>query len=158
MACKLGLAAAAAVLSIGFAASPVFAQTEQEGLVNVNVEDNTVQVPVSVAAQVCGLDVNVLTEQYVGTDQVACNIDQATAAQNKIGDGPGQGAGQGKGQPRQEGLVNVNVAGNTVQVPIGIAAQVCGVEANVIAADFAGTENVVCDIDQETAAQHNIGG
>lgn len=36
--------------------------TNQRGLVNVNVEDVTVLVPVSVAANICDLDVNVLAQ------------------------------------------------------------------------------------------------
>ena len=37
--------------------------TRQRGLVNVNVEDVTVLVPVAVAANICDLDVNVLAQQ-----------------------------------------------------------------------------------------------
>ena len=59
---------------------------------------------------------------------------------------------------QQEGLVNVNVEGNTVQVPIGVAAQVCpGVAANVLA-EAVNTQTPVCDITQDVAAQHNIRG
>ncbi len=58
----------------------------------------------------------------------------------------------------QEGLVNVNVAGNNVQVPIGVAAQVCpNVSANVLA-QAAGQQEAVCEITQEVAAENNIGG
>lgn len=42
----------AAALAASVVASPALAQ-QQEGLVNVNVEGVNVQVPVSVAAQVC---------------------------------------------------------------------------------------------------------
>lgn len=84
----------------------------------------------------------------------ACTIDQETAAENNIGTAPGAGAGGGGDQ---EGLVNLSVDGNTVQVPVGIAANVCDVDANVLAADFAGTEDTACEIDQETAAENNIG-
>jgi len=50
-------------------------------------------------------------------------------------------------QPQQRGLVNVNVSDNnvpiTVQVPIGIAANVCpNLTANVLAQNFAGTDQV----------------
>ena len=34
---------------------------------------------------------------------------------------------------QQRGLVNVNVEGNTIQVPVGIAANICDVNANVLA-------------------------
>jgi hypothetical protein len=38
-------------------------------------------------------------------------------------------------QTRQSGAVNVAVIGTTIQVPIGVAANVCNVTANVIAAN-----------------------
>lgn len=63
----------------------------------------------------------------------------------------------GSAAAQQQGLVNVSVDNNNVQVPIGLAAQVCGVSAAVIAQDFAQTTKPVCEIDQQTAAQHNIG-
>jgi 2-keto-4-pentenoate hydratase len=48
-------------------------------------------------------------------------------------------AGPAAAQPRQEGLVNVNITDVltnnevAVQIPIGVAANVCGVQANVLA-------------------------
>jgi hypothetical protein len=57
----------------------------------------------------------------------------------------------------QEGLVNVNcvVCDNNTQVaiPIGVAAQVCGVDANVIAEqkEAALTE---CEINEQTVSSH----
>jgi hypothetical protein len=90
---KLVLAAALA----SFAAAPAIAQdTAQGGLVNVNVanvlndleidllnnslNNNTVQVPVGVAANVCGVDANVLARQRRGNSPVTCtaqNVSQA---------------------------------------------------------------------------------
>jgi hypothetical protein len=70
----VGLAALFAV------AVPVAAQN-QEGLVNVNVSDITVQVPVAIAANVCGVAVNVLSEQLPG--DVECNADAESAAENE---------------------------------------------------------------------------
>jgi hypothetical protein len=73
--------ASAVALVLGTGAA--FAQ--QEGLVNVSVDGNTVQVPVTVAVQVCAdVDVNVLSEQYVGSDEIVCEIDQETAAEHNI--------------------------------------------------------------------------
>ena len=140
---------AAAVLLCSTAA---FAQ-DQEGLVNLSVDGNTVQVPVSVAANVCDIAVDVLSADFVGTEETVCEIDQQTAATNDIAgyeDAPGQGGGN------QNGLVNVSVDGNTVQVPIGVAANVCGVAANVLARDFTGSDSTACEIDQETAAANNF--
>ncbi len=74
-----GLAVAASLLM-----GSALAQTEQDGLVNINVEDNVVQVPVSVAAEVCGIDAAVLVAEFVGTDKTACEIDQETAAEHNI--------------------------------------------------------------------------
>lgn len=146
--------AAAAAIALA-AASPALAQ--QNGLVNLSVDGNTVQVPVGVAANVCDVDANVLATQFVGTDQTACEIDQATAAEHNIGGaGGGQGGGQGGGA--QKGLVNVSVDGNTVQVPVGVAANACDVDANVLAQQYVGSDETACEIDQETAAEHNIGG
>lgn len=143
----------AAIAALLLSVAPALAQDNQEGLVNVDVEGNTVQVPVAVAANVCDVTVDVLASDFVGTDETACSVDQQTAAANDFPgfeDAPGQGGGN------QNGLVNVDVEGNTVQVPIGIAANVCGVDANVLAQDFAGGEESVCEIDQETAAANNF--
>jgi hypothetical protein len=73
-----------AVLASGLVMGSALAQTEQAGLVNVNVEGNTVQVPISVAANVCDVDVAVLVSEYQGTDKVVCEIDQETAAEHNI--------------------------------------------------------------------------
>jgi hypothetical protein len=43
-------------------AAPAQAQPRQEGLVNVNIEDVNVQIPIGVAANVCGVTVAVLAE------------------------------------------------------------------------------------------------
>lgn len=142
---------AAAVLLLSTA--PLHAQDSQEGLVNINVEDNTVQVPVGVAAAVCpDVDANVLAQQFAGTNEIACEIDQETAAENNIGGGsPGGG--------EQNGLVNVDVDGNTIQIPVGVAATVCpDVDANVLARQFVGSDEIACEIDQETAAENNLPG
>jgi hypothetical protein len=57
---------------------------------------------------------------------------------------------------QQEGLVNVNVEGVNVQVPVAVAAQVCDVNINVIAEQYRESEEPVCTIDQETAAEAGI--
>ena len=41
-------------------ATGAMAQTNQSGLVNVNVDDNVVQVPIAIAANICGVTVAVL--------------------------------------------------------------------------------------------------
>jgi hypothetical protein len=85
---------AAAVLAVSLPAGAAIAQTTQEGLVNVNVEGVNVQVPISVAAEVCpNVAANVLAEA-VGTQDAVCEIDQETAAQHNIGT---EGGGQKQG-------------------------------------------------------------
>jgi hypothetical protein len=48
---------ASALLFVGLAAP---ASGQQQGLVNVNVEDVTVVVPINAAANICGVDVTVI--------------------------------------------------------------------------------------------------
>jgi len=60
MAKRVATLATTAALTVGAMAAPAYAQ--QEGLVNVNVEDVVIQVPIGVAANVCNLDVAVLAE------------------------------------------------------------------------------------------------
>jgi coenzyme F420-reducing hydrogenase gamma subunit len=125
---RLAVLFATAALSAGLAAGPASAQT-QSGLINANISDNTVQVPVAVAANICDVDVNVLVQNLVETGQTTCEADAdgiATAA----------GGGGGGGGANQEGLVNINIEDNTVQIPISVAANVCDVSVNVLAQDL----------------------
>jgi hypothetical protein len=107
----LATAAAAAM----FAVPAAFAQT-QEGLVTVNVSNVandiarnlsisveqvpvTVQAPIGVAANVCGVAANVLGAQ--GGSAAQCDANQTSEALNQIvqrqvGEDKGQGKGQNK--------------------------------------------------------------
>jgi hypothetical protein len=82
----------AAVVAVGLVGAPAFAQNQdQGGLVNVATGDigidalnnTTVQVPIGIAAQVCGVDANVIAEQKEEalTD---CKVDQSTASESFI--------------------------------------------------------------------------
>src|SRR5215208_52404 len=81
----------------------------QSGLVNVAIVDNTVQIPIGIAANVCGVAVNVLAQNIANGDTTCDAVAGATATR------PGGAGGGGGGN--QEGLVNLYVADNTVQVP-----------------------------------------
>lgn len=105
-------------------AAPAGAQTQQEGLVNVNLQDIDVGIPVAVAANVCDVNVNVLTE-FIGTGDTACTADAESGA--VFGPGNDQGGAQ------QNGLVNVNVSDVVVKVPISVAANICDLDVNVLA-------------------------
>ena len=131
---KAGVAAilAASAVSLGVAAGPASA-AQQSGLVNVDITGNTVQVPVAVAADVCGVQANVIATNAFGGNATCMSTSRPTA----------QGGGGGGGGTNQNGLVNVALTNNTVQVPIGVAADICGVQANVIAGGTFGG-NAVC--------------
>ena len=101
------------------------AQPNQSGLVNVVVVDNTVQIPIGVAANVCGVAVNILATA-TATAPVNCTAVAGAEARGRSGGGGGAGGSQ-------SGLINLYVADNTIQVPVGIAANICGVSANVLA-------------------------
>jgi hypothetical protein len=100
----------------------------QSGLVNVAIVDNTVQIPIGIAANVCGVAVNILA-QNIETGEATCDAVAGATATRAGGNGGGGGGGN------QQGLVNLFVANNTIQVPVGIAANICGVAANVLAQD-----------------------
>src|SRR5262245_51419905 len=83
-------------------------------VVNVNLTDVSVQVPVALAANVCDLNVAVLVDELTdGTAPCTASADPSSVV--TIQDG---------GPVRQRGLVNVNVTDLVVQVPIGIAAKI----------------------------------
>jgi hypothetical protein len=116
-----------ALMALGLLATPASA-AQQSGLVNLNVEDNTVQIPVALAANVCGVTVAILAQDL--TDGTAeCDSDaQALADANVTQDPP-------QGNTVQEGLININIEGNTVQVPIAAAVNICGVTVLVLVQD-----------------------
>jgi hypothetical protein len=135
--------AACIAVTAAFAA-PASAQNQQQGLVNVAVEDVIVQVPVAVAANVCDVNVAVLAE--VQDDAAAC---EATADSTAT-------AGPNSNQPtRQEGLVNVLLDDVLVQVPISVAANVCDVNVAVLAQLDDDAE--ACEATADAAAQPGSG-
>ena len=115
---------AAAALSLGTLAGPVSAQPTQEGLVNVNVTDVAVQVPVSVAANVCDVTVAALVSE-LNEGPTTCESDAVSGGEVSFVDGNG-------GPARQSGLVNLNIDDLAVQVPVSVAANVCDVTVGVL--------------------------
>ena len=135
------VATAALSLPVGVASAP--AQTHQEGLVNVAVTDNTVQIPIGVAANICGVSAAVLSQQ-IDTGTVDCDA-LANATAFSTGNGGGGGA-------QQNGLVNIAITDNTVQIPVSAAANVCGVGVNVLS-QFVNTDDVACTARSRGSAQ-----
>jgi hypothetical protein len=123
----LAAAGGGVLLSAGLMAAPAQAQPNsvaQEGLVNLAITDTTVQVPIAVAADVCGVAVNVLAQELV-QGPVECTAEGVAFAERN--------GGGGNNNVAQQGLVNVAVTDTTVQVPVGIAANICGVAVNLLA-------------------------
>jgi len=118
----------AAALSLGGAAlaAPANAAPNnvgQDGLVNLAVTDVTIQAPVAIAANLCGITVNALATQ-LGSGPVSCTADGVATATR---------GGGGSNKVQQRGLVNVAVTDATVQLPISGAVNVCGIGVNVLA-------------------------
>lgn len=121
------------------------AQTQQEGLVNVAVEDVVVQLPITVAANVCDLNVAVLAE--IADEGGACTATADSAASA----GP-----SGNDNVRQEGLVNVLVDDVVVQAPIALAANACDVNVAVLSRTL--DDASACEAQAGSDAQAGGGG
>lgn len=137
------LVATAAVF--GALAAPAMAQNRQEGLVNVALEDVTVQLPIAVAANVCDLNVAVIAE--IADEGGTC---EATA------DSAASSGSSNSGPTRQEGLVNVLVDDVVVQAPIAVAANVCDVNVAVLATVLDASS--ACEAQAGSDAQAGAGG
>ncbi|CAN5448109.1 hypothetical protein BH20ACT15_BH20ACT15_16270 [soil metagenome] len=136
------LVATAAVA--GAFAAPAAAQNQQEGLVNVAVEDVTIQVPVAVAANLCDINVAVLAEIVDQGGSCTATADSAATA------GPNS-----NGKTRQEGLVNVLVDDVVVQVPVAVAANVCDVNVAILATVL--DDASACEATADAAASQGPG-
>jgi hypothetical protein len=134
MKARLVLAVLATAVSGIVGVSTANAQN-QSGLVNVAVVNNTVQIPIGIAANVCGVTVNLLS-QATSTSPVNCTAVSGATAMSTGNSGGGGG--------NQQGLVNIFIANNTIQVPVGIAANICGVAANVLAQNVS-TGSATCN-------------
>ena len=79
---KMMIAAAA----LSAFATPALAQVSNQGglvdldLLNNSLNNNTVQVPIGVAAAVCGIDANVLAHQRKADSPVTCTAKNASTA------------------------------------------------------------------------------
>ena len=114
-------------VSIAFAA-PAQAQNQAgDSLVNVQLSDVLVAVPIGVAANLCDINANVLAAQE--RDGGA----NCTATADAVSGPPGQNNGGG-GNTAGDSLVNVQLDNITVLVPIAVAANICDVNVNALAA------------------------
>ncbi len=141
---RLTAVLATVAVSLGLAAGPAAAQNSgnQNGLVNVNVQDVlngnqvAIQAPIGVVANVCGVNVGIIQDARRAGAPVNCNASNEQATEANFPAPFQSAAGDNRGN--QRGLVNVNVqdvlTGNQVaiQAPIGVVANVCGVNVGVI--------------------------
>jgi len=88
-----------------------------------------------VAANICGVAVNVLATG-LNSGAVDCTATSEAGAD-------GQATRSGGGNTTQNGLVNVSLTDNTIQVPIAVAANICGVGVGILA-NVADVGDVVC--------------
>jgi hypothetical protein len=139
---RASIAVAAVAASLCIAAAPAAAQ--QNGLVNLHLDDITVQVPIAVAANVCDVNVAVLVND-LRDDAATCDAD-AEAIAISPADGGGGGAGP------QEGLVNVIIEDVTVQVPVAVAANICDVNVAVLVG-LVNDDAASCEADARAVAR-----
>jgi hypothetical protein len=118
-------AIAAVVMAVG-GAGPAAAQNQAgDSLVNVQVGDVTVELPIAIAANVCDTSVNVLAQQTDVGPATCTAVANPTAT-------PPQGPG-GHQNNAGNSLVNVQIGDVTILAPIGIAANICDTDVNVLA-------------------------
>jgi hypothetical protein len=134
---RRSFAAAVATMTLSLmGAASVSAQPQQNGLVNINVSDNVIQVPVSVAANVCGVTVAALVSDLRQEGETTCDALAESGADATVERG-GTGA-------RQDGLINVNLENNTIQIPIAAAANICDVAVVILATEILLNDATAC--------------
>jgi hypothetical protein len=122
----IGGSLAAGALAIALVAPVSAANRAGDSLVNVQVSDTTIAVPIALAANLCDIDVNVLARE-ADIGRTTCTATAESVAT------PGGGGG---GNRAGDSLVNVQIDDLNVLLPIGIAANICDVNANVLAAQL----------------------
>ncbi|MDQ3553322.1 MAG: hypothetical protein M3395_02795 [Chloroflexota bacterium] len=96
-------------------------------LVNVQISDVTIAVPIAIAANLCDINVNALS------DQVDAGDTECTATAESIATPGSNGGNGGNGNQAGNSLVNVQITDIEVLVPIALAANLCDVNVNVLA-------------------------
>jgi hypothetical protein len=141
---------AALTLALGAGASTTSAQTTQNGLVNISLNNVTVQVPIGLAANVCDVNVAALLALIVDSDTTTCMAGAESIAQNvQVGAAP-------DGATTQNGLINVALENVTVQVPIAVALNICDVDVAILAVLVDG-DQATCTADASSNAGHGPG-
>lgn len=124
----IGGSLAAGALAIALVAPVSAANQAGDSLVNVQISDVTVAVPIGIAANLCDINANVLAEQLRAGD-TDCEATAESIATPGTGDHGGNRAG--------DSLVNVQIDDLEVLLPISVAANICDVNVNVLATQLA---------------------
>ena len=135
----------AALMAVSLTVAPTASAARQNGLVNINLENNVVQVPVAIAANICNVDVNILVGNVIDGADTACDAEA-------FSDAVVQPRDRG-GATRQDGLINVNIEDNTVQIPIAAAANVCDVDIAVLVGLILETGATECNAKADAGAE-----
>lgn len=159
------LTASAAALIVG--ASACFSQeTMTDGLVMVNVAGSMVAVPVSIAAEACGMDAaaviaasDMMNTDAKGADMVAPEPDAAAAnaadeATTEAAVGTGAASTETEAGSATEATTDMADADSAMSDDAATADASTDTAAND--ADAATPPEAVCEIDQATADQHGI--
>lgn len=117
---------AAMFMVAAMAIAPATAAPRQNGLVNLNLSGNTVQIPVAIAANVCDLNVAAILAGIRDDGDTACNGEASAFPEATMS--------RGGGNVRQNGLINVNISDNIIQVPIAAALNICDVNVAILLA------------------------
>ena len=137
-------------LSMAFAA-PAQAQNQAgDTLVNVQISGLIVQAPITLAANLCDLNVGILARQarQGGAECTATPESIATS---------GNGGGNGGGNQAGDSLVNVQLSDLTVQAPISVAANLCDLNVGVLAQQVR-EGGAQCTATPESIASRGTGG
>lgn len=126
------------LMAVGVGSAAAAGPTNQTGLVNVSLGDVTVQVPVAVAANVCGLQVGALSVLLAQNQTTTCNSESDAVVPDFTV------SRDGGGPVNQTGLVNVAVGDVTLQLPVAVAANICGVQAAVLAVAVLQNQTTTC--------------
>jgi hypothetical protein len=140
----------ACALSIGFAAPAQAApggNSAGDSLVNVQVGDVTLLVPVAVAANLCDINANVLAKQE-RKGGATCTA----TAESLASPGDRHGNGHSGGNTAGDSLVNVQVGDVTAALPVGIAANLCDINVNFLVASQVRKGGATCTATAETVA------
>jgi hypothetical protein len=138
-------------------ATAAFAQTEteEEEMVFLEVVDSNVQLPLTFAAAICGLPVEQVITDFVGTTDAACIIEEELATQVGLVDENGELV-----DLTRQGFVNVQLPDNetTMQMPVSFAAALCDVQESQLAEHSTSVRLVACELTEEQAEASGLPG